>query len=63
MTTTNMFLNFGGKWDGPPFHQKGSSMETFQIIRVSAAKSTDFSSQHTGINGSNSVGHAHTIIP
>ena len=18
MTTTNMFLNFGGKWDGPP---------------------------------------------
>ena len=19
MTTTNMFLNFGGKWDSPPF--------------------------------------------
>ena len=23
MTTTNMFLNFGGKWDSPPLHPHG----------------------------------------
>ena len=22
MTTTNMFLNFGGKWDSPPLEEK-----------------------------------------
>ena len=23
MTTTNMFLNFGGKWDSPPWEKAG----------------------------------------
>ena len=29
MTTTNMFLNFGGKWDSPPArsHLEAASLE------------------------------------
>ena len=32
MTTTNMFLNFGGKWDSPPFVSLGSRSYNGQVI-------------------------------
>ena len=30
MTTTNMFLNFGGKWDSPPTH----TLEIFTLVHI-----------------------------
>ena len=38
MTTTNMFLNFGGKWDSPPLPAYLTSLSIHSLLKHSVLR-------------------------
>ena len=57
MTTTNMFLNFGGKWDSPPLCFSESDSILFDHLNKPRAKNATYISPRSQNEIINVIGH------